>query len=88
MADDIEARRRRLIYRSSYTGMKETDLLLGAFARRYLPAFTSEQLDRYQAVLDRFSDPEIYAWAMGQEAPPRDAVNDVTRLICEFKIDG
>ncbi|MGB1528083.1 MAG: succinate dehydrogenase assembly factor 2, partial [Candidatus Puniceispirillaceae bacterium] len=32
-----QVRVKRLIYRSSYTGMKETDLLLGQFAARHLP---------------------------------------------------
>ena len=31
MAESLQDRRKRLIYRSSYTGMKETDLLLGRF---------------------------------------------------------
>ncbi|MGG2362470.1 succinate dehydrogenase assembly factor 2, partial [Salmonella enterica] len=45
--DLLEARRKRLIYRSLYTGMKETDLLLGAFARAHLPGFGSDELDQY-----------------------------------------
>ena len=35
--EPVEIRRKRLIHRSLYTGMKETDLLLGAFARKELP---------------------------------------------------
>jgi antitoxin CptB len=86
MSEDLENRRRRLTYRSSYTGMKETDILLGAFARRYLPSFTAEQLDRYEVLLETRSDPEIYAWATGREAPPSEAQNDVVELLCNFNI--
>ena len=35
-SQDLSDRVRRLIYRASYTGMKETDLLLGHFAERIL----------------------------------------------------
>ncbi len=86
MDADIENRRRRLIYRSSYTGMKETDILLGAFARRYLPSFTAEQLDRYEALLENHSDPEIYAWVTGRDSPPSEVQNDVVELLCNFNI--
>ena len=40
---------KRLIYRASYTGMKETDLLLGQFAKRYLPDSSDAELDEFQA---------------------------------------
>jgi antitoxin CptB len=86
MSEDIEIKRRRLVYRSSYTGMKETDILLGAFARRYLPSFTAEQLGRYEALLETRSDPELYAWATGQEVPPPEFRNDVVDLLCNFNI--
>ena len=35
---------KKLIYRSKYTGMKETDMLLGTFADKYLSKFTLNQL--------------------------------------------
>jgi antitoxin CptB len=86
MDDIVKARRQRLIYRSSYTGMKETDLLLGNFARRYVPEFTLEQLDRYAELLDKHSDQELFAWMTGGEVPPRAAKNDVSDLLCRFRI--
>ncbi len=86
MSEDIENRRRRLTYRSSYTGMKETDILLGAFARRHLPSFTAAQLERYEALLENHSDPELYAWATGRETPSSELRNDVVDLLCNFNI--
>ena len=50
--EPIEIRRKRLIHRSRYTGMKETDLLLGAFAQRYVPGFDTDQLDAYERLLE------------------------------------
>ena len=38
MDENRDIRLRRLVYQSSYTGMKETDLLLGRFATVHLPA--------------------------------------------------
>ena len=55
---------KRLIYRASYTGMKETDLLLGQFAKCYLPDSSDAELDEFQALLDA-GDPNIFAWVRG-----------------------
>ncbi|MCW5731677.1 MAG: succinate dehydrogenase assembly factor 2 [Alphaproteobacteria bacterium] len=83
---ELERRRRRLIYRSCYTGMKETDLLLGAFAKAFLPGMTEAQLDRYEALLETQSDPEIYAWATGKSEVPPEHDTDVMKLLKNFKI--
>ena len=40
MAETKEMMMRRLVYRASYTGMKETDLLLGQFAKAHLPSLS------------------------------------------------
>jgi succinate dehydrogenase flavin-adding protein (antitoxin of CptAB toxin-antitoxin module) len=61
MAEDIEIRRKRLLHRSLYTGMKEVDILLGSFARRHLQTFTEVELDQYEALLENYDDPQIYA---------------------------
>ena len=81
--ETIEIRRKRLTHRSLYTGRKETDLLLGAFARCHLAAFDAAQLDRYEALLGE-PDPAIYAWATGRELAPLERENDVMRLLRDF----
>lgn len=86
MAESLEDRRKRLIYRSLYTGMKETDLLLGQFARAHLPSFGAAELDQYEALLDTGEDPAIYAWANGQSPVPANFDNDVMDLLKKFKI--
>lgn len=86
MAESLQDRRKRLIYRSSYTGMKETDLLLGRFAKAYLPEFDAGQLDRYEALLATNEDPQIYAWAIGRDTVPPEFNTDVMLLLKAFKL--
>ena len=76
---------RRLIYRASYTGMKETDLLLGQFAKQHLPHLDRSQLQRFEELLDA-GDPSIFAWVRGDEAIPPQFDNDVFALIKDFKL--
>lgn len=84
MAESLEERRRRLIYRSLYTGMKETDVLLGPFARRHLPEFSGAQLDRYERLLGQ-PDPDILDWVSGRQPVPADHDHDVMELLKNFK---
>lgn len=86
MDEDLETRRKRLIFRSCYTGMKETDLLLGPFAKRYLPEFTPAQLDAYEALLETNEDPQIYAWAIGRTPVPAPYDTEVMKLLQSFTI--
>ena len=82
-AEPIDSRRKRLIHRSLYTGKKETDLLLGAFARAHVGRFDVGQLDRYEELLAE-PDPAIYAWAIEQDAVPSAHDNDVMGLLLQF----
>ena len=86
MTEDIGIRRKRLLHRSRYTGIKETDILLGAFAEAHLPGFDVGQLDRYEAILEVGSDPVIYAWAIGAQPVPPEHDNDVMALLKAFKL--
>jgi len=84
--EPIEIRRKRLIHRSKYTGMKETDLLLGSFAARHLPEFDATMLDQYEALLAENSDPQVYAWAIGREAVPAEFDTPVMHLLKAYKL--
>ena len=76
---------RRLVYRASYTGMKETDLLLGQFAKQHLPRLSRAQLEEFEALLDA-GDPAIFAWVRGDEVVPEEFDGSVFKLIKEFKV--
>jgi antitoxin CptB len=75
-----DERLKRLIYRSSYTGTKELDLVLGAFARAHLAGLGAAELDRYEALLGA-ENPDLYAWVFGREEPPAEHDTDVLRMI-------
>ena len=80
-----QVRVKRLIYRSSYTGMKETDLLLGQFAARHLTELSDNELDMFEALLD-VGDPRILAWVQGDEKVPEAFQGTVIDLIKNFEV--
>lgn len=69
MTDDLELRRKRLIYRSNYRGFKEADILLGGFAKTYGPSFTAEEVDQFEALIEEY-DHNIYDWLIDQKPLP------------------
>ncbi len=75
-----DVRLKRLLYRSKYTGTKETDTLLGSFAERYLVQLTPGQLDQYEALIEN-SDPDLYMWISGQKPVPAPWDNEVMTLL-------
>ena len=77
---------RRLIYRASYTGMKETDLLLGQFAKTHLAQLSRQGLEDFEALLDA-GDPAIFAWVRGDETVPEEYDTPVFALIKYFKVN-
>ncbi len=83
MPDPLDPRRKRLIYRSQHTGMKETDLLLGPFARAHVPGFTNEQLECYERLLGQ-PDPDIFDWASGRAPVPEAHDTGVMQLLKNF----
>ncbi|HUF56677.1 MAG TPA: succinate dehydrogenase assembly factor 2 [Thermohalobaculum sp.] len=64
---DVELRRLRL--RSWRRGMREMDLILGAFADAELAPMPAAGREAYRAFLDE-NDQALYAWVTAAEAAP------------------
>ena len=81
---ELSNRIRRLIYQASYTGMKETDLLLGHFAKMHLPHLNESDLTDFENLLEA-GDSAIYAWVTDNAPLPEAFDTTVFHLIKEFK---
>ena len=81
---ELSNRVRRLIYQASYTGMKETDLLLGHFAKKHLRHLGDNDLTDFENLLEA-GDQQIYAWVMGNDPLPDIYNTSVFHLIKKFK---
>jgi antitoxin CptB len=80
MPESVSVRRKRLLYRSRYRGLLESDLLFGRFADRHLCSLNAIQLDRYEALLGE-SDRDLFAWISGAAPVPDRHDHDVFRLL-------
>ena len=83
MAEDLAIRRKRLRFRSWHRGTREADLVLGAFADRYLADLSAEQVASYERLLEE-QDPDLWDWLIGAAAPPAEHDNDIMHLLKQF----
>ena len=75
---------KKLIYRSKYTGTKETDILLGNFADNHLKNLDDDDLLAYQDLLNS-GDPRIWRLSIDIEKSETSKENFLIDLIKEFK---
>ncbi len=71
--------RKKLLYRSNYRGCKETDFLIGQFAKAKLKDF--ENLELFEKFLNE-DDGAIYDWILDKYEAPEEYQN----LIKEIQI--
>ena len=83
--ETLENKRKRLIFRSDHRGMKEMDILMGAFAREFIPVLSEEELSQYDKILD-IPDIDLYNWIIGKEQPPANDMNSILKKFLAFKL--
>jgi antitoxin CptB len=84
MTDGLDTRRKRALFRSLRRGTKESDLVIGGFARRHLAGLSVDQLGRFEALLD-CPDPDLLAWIVGEQHAPAERECDVLALMREYE---
>lgn len=74
--EEIENWRKKLIFRSDHRGTKEMDLIMGTFAKEFVPSFDEAQLAAYEELLKE-NDPNLYNWIIGKEEAPDHVPQDM-----------
>ena len=75
---------KKLIYRSKYTGTRETDILLGNFAETHLKYLDDDNLLAYESLLNS-GDPRIWRLSIDIEKSKSSKENFLIDLIKDFK---
>ena len=68
-SEGLDARRRKLLFRSWHRGMREMDLILGSFADAEIGALTDDEIDQYERLLD-IPDTEFLPMVTGEQPIP------------------
>ena len=75
---------KKLIYRSKYTGTRETDILLGNFAENFMESLTDDELLAYQDLLDS-GDPRIWRLSIDIETTKSEKEEFIIKMIKKYK---
>jgi antitoxin CptB len=78
---------RKLFYRATKRGTKENELLLRAFAERYLEHLNAAALEDFSALLDCL-DPDLTQWLFDPTTLPPAYDTRVFRLLKALKDEG
>lgn len=85
MSEELEIFKKKLLYRASYRGTKEMDILLTKFVKKYLSSFNDEQLKQLEKFLE-FEDEIIYNFYNFNKVKKDIDKNKVSEIFKNFKI--
>jgi len=85
MTDKLEIFKKRLIYRASYRGTKEMDILLGKFVNKYIDDFDEEQLLELEKFLN-FEDEVILNFYNYNISDKKIETNKISKIFKKFAI--
>lgn len=69
MTSDLEARKRRLLFRANHRGTKEADIMIGSFVAANIDSMSLEDIVWFERFLEE-NDVDIMTWMLGRKEPP------------------
>ena len=88
MMDELDIQRKRVLYRSHHTGMKENDILVGAFADANLATMSDDDVAWFERLLLDQDDIDIHNWMTGRQPIPAELDHPVIHRLLEFRLAG
>lgn len=85
MDNKIEVLRKKLLYKSWNRGCKETDIILGEFAKNQIENLSESELLSFEVILQH-SDHLIYDAAVGKAPVPPEFDPQLFQKIVEFSM--
>ena len=79
----LEARQRRILFRSWHRGIREMDLILGRFADAEIAGLCESELDDYELLLEA-PDRDVFSWLTFEAEIPSLYDTPVLRKIRAF----
>jgi antitoxin CptB len=79
----LDARQRRILFRSWHRGTREMDLVLGRFADAEIASLCGCELDDYERLLEA-ADADVFSWLTGKAETPSLYDTPVLRKIRAF----
>ena len=85
--EDLDTRRRKLVYRANHRGIKEMDILLGGYASARAGGMDHAALDEFETLMAE-SDRDLLTWFTGEAQIPARFDTPLFAAILAFAKDG
>ena len=85
MTKKLELFKKKLLYRASYRGTKEMDILLSSFVKKHVNLFTETQLIGLEKFLD-FEDETILNYYNFDKIENNIDKNEISKIFKNFRI--
>ena len=85
MNEELEIFKKKLLYRASYRGTKEMDILLTKFVKKFINSFNEDQLKQLEKFLE-FEDEIIYNFYNFDKVKKEINKNKISEIFKNFKI--
>lgn len=76
---------KKLLYKSCYRGSKETDLIIGRFAKENITKMNDKELQDFEDILE-LPDGDIYDWYTAKKPIPNDLKSDMLLKLMKFDL--
>ena len=83
--NSIDLLRKKILYRSEYRGIKEMELLLNSFVKKYINDFSIVELKKLDDLLN-IDDDSLFKWYLNKKIEIKIPNNKVSKLLKNFKI--
>ena len=85
MSEKLELFKKKLLYRASYRGTREMDILLSKFVKKYINVFNDDQLKQLERFLD-FEDEIISDFYNFNKANKGIDKIEISKIFKNFKV--
>ena len=79
-SDNLDPRRKRILFRAWHRGMREMDLVMGRFVEAHVDAMSDAELDQIEALIDEL-DADLLNWVTGAAEVPAHVDTPVFRAM-------
>jgi antitoxin CptB len=74
---------KKLLYQSCNRGCKETDLIIGQFAKKNIEKMTDNELKIFEHILEQ-NDADLYDWYVKKKPVPEENLSTIMTKILNF----
>lgn len=82
-SDNLDPRRKRILFRAWHRGMREMDLVMGRYVEAYVDQLSDAELDQLEALIDEL-DADLLSWVTGAAEVPERCDTPVFRAMKAF----